>query len=118
MSDSISWNLEMSVREGQLDAARNLMVEMVEAIRGETGTLGYEWFLSEDEAVCHIHERYPDSKAAMVHLGNFGANFADRFLKCFEPTNLFVYGDPSDEVRAVLAGFGAVYLGTLGGFSR
>ena len=118
MSDTFSWNLQMSVREGQLGDARDLMAEMVEATRGEAGTLGYEWFLGADGTVCHIHERYADSDAAMVHLGNFGAKFAERFLQCFEPTGLFVYGDPSDEARAALDGFGAVYLGTFGGFSR
>ncbi len=68
--------------------------------------------------VCHIYERYADSDAALVHLGNFGAKFAERFLECFEPTSLFVYGEPSDEARAALDGLGAVYLGTVGGFSR
>ena len=118
MSDIVSWNLQTSVREGQLSAARDLMPEMVEATRGEAGTLGYEWFLGGDGTVCHIYERYADSDAALIHLGNFGAKFAERFLQFFEPTALFVYGEPSDEVRAALDGFGAVYLGTFGGFSR
>ena len=118
MSDIVSWNLQMSVREGQLSAARDLMPEMVEATRGEPGTLGYEWFLSGDETLCHVYERYADSDAALAHLGTFGTKFAERFLQCFEPTALYVYGEPSDEARAALEGFGAVYLGTFGGFSR
>jgi quinol monooxygenase YgiN len=118
MSHVISWNLQLNVRDGCLDHVRALMSEMVEATREESGTLGYEWFLTEDGSACHICERYADSGAAMEHLGNFGANFAERFLGCFAPTAFFVYGDPSDEVRGVLDGFGAVYLGTLGGFTR
>ena len=118
MSDTVSWNLQMSVREGQLSEARELMAEMVESTRGEPGTLGYEWFLGAGGTVCHIHERYADSDAVMVHLGNFGAKFAERFLQCFEPTDLYVYGEPSDEARAALDALGAVYLGTFGGFSR
>ena len=118
MSDTVSWNVHMSVREGQLNDARELMTEMVESTRGEAGTLGYEWFLAPGGTVCHLNERYADSDAAMVHLGTFGAKFAERFLECFEPTGLHVYGEPSDEVRAVLDNFGAVYLGTFGGFSR
>jgi quinol monooxygenase YgiN len=118
MSDTVSWNVHMSVREGKLSDARHLMSEMVESTRGEVGTLGYEWFLGAGGTVCHLHERYTDSDAAMVHLGNFGAKFAERFLECFEPTGLYVYGAPSDEVRAVLDGLGAVYLGTFGGFRR
>ena len=118
MASTVSWNLRLSVRDGQLDDARALMAEMVEATSQEAGTQVYEWFLSADGATCHISERYADSAGALEHLGNFGANFVERFLGCFEPTALHVYGEPSDEVRAVLDGFGAAYLGTFGGFSR
>lgn len=116
MAETVSWNLQLSVRDGSLDDARTLMAEMVEATRGEEGTLGYEWFLSGDGRACHINERYADSDAALAHLANFGANFADRFLACFEPTGLTVYGEPTADARAALDGFGAAYLGTLGGF--
>ena len=118
MSKGVSWNLRLAVREGQLENFRSLMHEMVESTRQESGTLGYEWFLSEDGSTCHLHERYADSAAAMVHLGNFGTKFAERFLACVQPTEFTVYGDPSDDVRQVVAGFGAAHLGPFGGFSR
>lgn len=118
MSSTVSWNLQMSVHEGRLNDARDLMKEMVAATEQEAGAQGYEWFLSRDGKTCHINERYADSAAAMVHLGNFGSKFADRFLTCFEPTSLSVYGEPSAEARAALDGFGATYLGWLGGFKR
>jgi quinol monooxygenase YgiN len=118
MPGSISWNLQMSVREGRLNDAKELVSEMVEATRGEPGTLTYEYFLSDDGASCHIYERYTDSAAVMQHLGNFGENFAERFMACFEPTSLSVYGPVSDEARAALDGLGATYLSRLGGFSR
>jgi len=118
MSRTVSWNLQLSVREGQLDAARTLMEEMVASTLDESGALGYEWFLSDDGKECHINERYGDSDAVLVHAGNFGSKFAERFLACFEPTGLSVYGDPSAEARSALDGLGAVYFGSLGGFSR
>lgn len=118
MSETISWNLQLAVQDGQLDAARSLMAEMVESTKHESGALGYEWFLKPDGSACHINEKYADSAAALEHLGNFGAKFADRFLTCFAPTAFHVYGEPSDEVRGVLDGFGAVYLGSFGGFAR
>jgi hypothetical protein len=86
--------------------------------REEPGTQGYEWFLTGDGRTCHINERYADSDAVMAHLGNFGSHFAERFLACFEPTSFSVYGEPSAEARAALDGFGATYLGWLGGFKR
>lgn len=118
MANTVSWNLQMSVREGRLEDARKLMSEMVAATRQEPGTQRYEWFLSADGESCHLNERYADSAAALAHLGNFNSKFAGRFLACFEPTSLSVYGEPSAEARAALDGFGAAYLGWLGGFSR
>lgn len=104
MPRTISWNLQMSVRDGRLNDARDLMAEMVASTREEPGTQGFEWFLSADGKSCHINERYADSEAAVVHLGNFGSKFADRFLACFEPTSLSVYGEPSAQARATLGG--------------
>lgn len=118
MSTKVSWNLQMSVRDGHLDDARPLMTEMVTATKQEAGTESYEWFLSADGKTCHIVERFADSAAALAHLGNFGSTFADRFLACFEPTSISVYGKPSAEARAALDGFGAKYLESLGGFTR
>lgn len=118
MNSPLSWNLRVAVREGQLDAGRALMEEMVEATKAETGTLAYEWFLDAEGAACHIHERYADSAAAMVHIDSFGAHFAERFLACFEPAGLAVYGEPSAEVRVALDPFGAAYLATWGGFAK
>lgn len=118
MSTVISWNLELTVRDGRLGDLRALMHEMVESTQSEPGAQAYEWFLSDDESMCHIYERYSDSEAALAHLGTFGARFADRFLGCVEPTRLHVYGDPSAEARVALDGFGAVYLGPFGGFHR
>lgn len=118
MSTVVSWNLHLSIREGRLEEFRGLMHEMVESARAEPGTLSYEWFLSEDGSMCHIYERYADSDAVLAHLESFGSKFAERFLACVESTALSVYGEPTDEARSALDGFGAVYLGTFGGFSR
>ncbi len=118
MSREISWNLQLTVRDGQLDAARALMGEMVASTLNEAGARGYEWYLAENGKTVHINERYADSEAALAHAGNFGSLFAERFFACFEPTGLAVYGRPTTEVRAALDPMGAVYYGPLGGFSR
>lgn len=47
MSSVVSWNLWVSINEGQLETFRTLMQEMVSASGAEPGTVGYEWFLSE-----------------------------------------------------------------------
>lgn len=118
MSDVVSWNLRLSLREGRLDAFRALMDEMVASTRGEEAALAYEWYITPDGSECHLYERYVDSAATMVHLGNFGSHFAERFMACVEPTHFHVYGNPSDQVRGILDAFGAVYLEPFGGFAR
>ena len=119
MNENIHWLLELNVKPGELAAARALMEEMIAATReSEPGTLNYEWYLDENESVCHIHERYADSAAVMTHLENFGAKFADRFLAALEPTRFTVYGDPSDEAAEALGGFGAVFHSPTAGFVR
>ena len=119
MSDAISWVLELAIKDGQLDAFKALAQEMTEATQAdEPGTSHYEWFISEDGKAVHIYERYADSAALMVHLGNFGAKFAERFMASVDPTRFMVYGDASAEVRAALAGLGAAHMTQFVGFAR
>ena len=119
MSSSVSWVLVSKVNEGKSADLKALMEEMVPATKAnEPGAEIYEWFLTDNGGELHIYERYVDSAATMVHLGNFGANYMERYLACCTPTRLHVYGEPTDEVKDVLNGFGAVYCGTFGGFAR
>lgn len=118
MSQAVSFSLQLAVKDGQLDSLRELMEEMVASTGSEPGTLVYEWFLSPDGATCHTYERFADSDAALAHIGNFGSKFAGRFLACLQPTSFSVYGNPSEQVRAALDGFGVAHLGWFGGFSR
>ncbi len=119
MSDAVSWVLELNVKDGQLDAFKALAREMSEATEAdEPGTSHYEWFTDAGGKSVHIYERYSDSAATMVHLGTFGAKFAERFLACADPARLTVYGDPSAEVRGALAGLGAAHMTQFDGFAR
>lgn len=119
MSDAVSWMLELNIKPGEFDNMKVLMKEMVEATHAnEPGALNYEWFISEDEKTCHLYERYANSAAVMTHLGNFGRDFAKRFVAVFEPTRQVVYGNPSDDIKKALSRGGAVFMGSLDGFRR
>jgi len=119
MSEAVSWNLKLSLKAGKLDAFKALAQEMSEATEAnEPSALLYEWFISEDGKQCHIIEHYTDSAAVVTHMSTFGEQFAERFLECVDPVSLSVYGSPTDEVRAILDGLGAVYLDGFAGFSR
>jgi len=118
MSDHVYWSLDLAINEGQLDAFKALMGEMVEGTLQEEGALAYEWAISEDGKAVHIFERYADSDAALTHLGTFGAKYAERFLVCVSPTRLVVYGNPDNRAKEALAGFGPAYMKPWGGFTR
>ena len=119
MQNHIYWNLELNIKEGKFDQFKSLMDEMVAATKAnEPAALNYEWMVNEDKSVCHIFERYADSAATMVHLGNFGAHYAKRFFEVLEPTRFMVYGNPSEDVKAALTANGAQFMEPLGGFSR
>lgn len=118
MSTNVSWVFELTLHEGQLDNLKALMHEMVESTGAEPGTLAYEWSLSADGTVCHIHERYADSAATVQHLHGFLEKFADRLMATGEATSFVVYGTPDDAARAILDGFSPTYMAPLGGFAR
>jgi quinol monooxygenase YgiN len=118
MNGHVSWVFEVAVKPGKIDALRTLMEEMVESTRAESGALAYEWFVSDDEGVVILYERYADSAAVLTHSGAFHAKFAGRFLDLVEPRRFTVLGAPSDEARAALTVPGRVFLEPFGGFVR
>jgi quinol monooxygenase YgiN len=119
MSNHVSWLLELSLKEGEYDNLIALMEEMVSATQAdEPGALNYEWSVSTDKQSCHIYERYADSAATMVHLGNFGTKFAGRFMSILTPTRFTVYGSPNDTVLGALKSMGVVHMPSIGGFTR
>jgi quinol monooxygenase YgiN len=119
MDEHVYWLLELRVGEGQGDALRALMEEMVTSTKSnEPGALDYLWSIAEDGRTCHIFERYVDNAAVMAHLGTFGEKFAQRFMAILSPTRLTLYGAPSDEVQKALAMLSPVVMRPLGGFTR
>jgi quinol monooxygenase YgiN len=115
----VAWNLDLQVKDGRSDELRALMAEMVEATqRDEPGTLNYEWHLTPDGSHCHLYERYTDSEAALVHMGNFGAKYAGRFFDILQAERFVVYGSPNEQVRGALGAMGAVITTPVAGFAR
>lgn len=115
-TDDVFWVITLDLAEGQDEAFDALMAEMVVATKGETGAKNYEWFRNGNAV--HIYERYETNEDAGIHLGNFGANFAERFLAILTPTGLQVYGPAEGGVREGLAGFGGVFYDQVGGFAK
>ena len=117
MSTAISWVFEAAVKPDGLDDYRALAQEIsADNEASEPGQAIFEWFIDDHDV--HIYERYADSAAAVFHVQRFVANFAERFLSLCTPTRMSVYGEPSDELKAAIAGFNPRYLGSVAGHSR
>jgi len=117
-STPVSYNLQLTIRDGQQDAFRTVMKEMVASTKEESGTLVYEWFLAADGTTCHIHERFADTAAYEVHSANFGEKFASRFMPCIEVVGLTVYGNADATAREMMATMNPAYFAGIGGFRR
>ena len=119
MGGQISWHVNLAVKPGELENFRALTREMVEHTRSEYGVLIYERFASRDGSTVQVYERYADSAAARAHLLEFQKKFGERFSGMVDRTQFTVFGTPSDELKQVLDGVGAmIYLEPFGGLTR
>jgi quinol monooxygenase YgiN len=119
MNNNVILMGEFSIKSDELDNFKALVKEMVEVAEStEPDTMIYEIFISEDGKSCQIIERYVDSAAAMLHLGNFGQKFGNQLWAFLEPKGFKVCGNINDELRGAVSGVGAMILSPMSGFAR
>jgi hypothetical protein len=104
------------VRPDDLNAFEVLTGEKVAAARDEEGVLAYQRFISHDPLTVYVYERYEHSGAAVAHLVKFAATFGERYGRSIERKRFLVFGNPSDDLRAMLDKFGATYHRPFGPF--
>lgn len=119
MNARVSCLLEVAIQPGREADFRALAAEIAAVTETEEpGTLTYEWSMSADGTRAHLHERYVDSAALLVHLSGFMARFAERFLPVATPVAFTIYGAPSEAAKAALASFNPLCMESVGGFTR
>jgi quinol monooxygenase YgiN len=90
--------------EGSRDEYLRLSEQALDIVQAkEPGTLAYDLYLNGDRSECMFIERYRDSEAAIAHAANVGPMFAD-VLATVSVVHGELLGEPSDELRAKLAG--------------
>jgi len=112
----VSWYVELAIRPGCLEAFAKLTEEMVAATRAENGVLSYQRFISDDRQTIYAHERYESSKAAADHLRKFAAVFGARYAGMVERKRFVVFGNPSDDLKALLDIYQVTYHRPFGPF--
>ncbi|TCP32437.1 hypothetical protein [Sphingomonas sp. BK235] len=117
MQDEIYSIYHLTIDPANFDAFKSLVDMIVEATSKEEDTTTYEYVVNADRTVVHIVERYRTS-GLLPHVQQTFSPFAERFLALAKIDRLFVYGETTPEIRAVLDGFGAEYLTPFAGFTR
>ena len=90
--------------EGKLEEYKRLSAQAMEIVRTkDTGTLQYDTYFNEDQSECIVLERFKDSDALIEHTANIG-DLAEAILAIVSVVHGELLGEPSEEIRARLAG--------------
>jgi quinol monooxygenase YgiN len=92
------------INEGKLEEFKRLSAEAMEIVKTkDTGTLRYDTYFKEDESECVILEMFRDSQALIDHAKNMD-ELSAKILAIVSVVHGELLGDPSEEIRAKLAG--------------
>jgi quinol monooxygenase YgiN len=96
MMSAFEVRARLKVRDGQLEAFKRQAAEMMRQTREkDTGTLAYDWFLSNDGTECEVHEAYVDPDALAEHAFHVREAREALFATSAYDHKMAFYGDPS-----------------------
>ncbi len=90
------------IKESDRDAFKDVVRELVAMTKGEAGVGQYDWFFSEDETECVLHECYDSSETVIARMPRTGPTVG-RLTELSGGLDVRVFGDVSAELRAGLA---------------
>ena len=97
----------LKVRDGQLEGFKQQAAEMMRQAREkDTGTLAYDWFLSEDGTECEVREAYVDADALVDHALHVHEARDAMFERFAYDHQMALYGDPSPRLAELMAKVG------------
>lgn len=85
--------------------------------QGCSGTLMFEWYISECKSKATLIETFADEEAQAVHMKNI-ETYGETFMACTNPQKFTYLGAVTDAVKERVAAFGFTYQVMLGGFRR
>ena len=95
--------VRVKLHEGKLDEFKRLSAQCLEVVRAkDPGTLQYDTHFNDDQSEAIVVERFTDSDALVQHSANL-AHLMESILATGSFTGELL-GDPSEEIRARLAG--------------
>ncbi len=107
-NNTVRFTVELTIHEGKLNEFEEVIRTMVERSQSEPGTLGYDFFLSDDRRRCRLLETYADGDAVVTHLaGPVVQEFVPKMLETAGLNRFEVYGDPGPKAAQTLKQMGA-----------
>jgi quinol monooxygenase YgiN len=117
--DMVRLAVDLTINEGKLSEFEGIARTMIVGSQKEPGTLGYDFFLSDDRKRCRLVESYADAAAVLAHFkGPVVQELVPKLLGTSSLTGFEVYGDPGPEATQMLRGFGAQIFDFWDGLSR
>jgi quinol monooxygenase YgiN len=101
----------LKVRDGQLEGFKRQAAEVMRQAREkDTGTIVYDWFLSNDGTECEVREAYVDADALVEHAFNVREARDVLFAEFAYDHKMAFSGDPSPRlVELVKVGVNATW---------
>jgi quinol monooxygenase YgiN len=97
----------LRVREGKLEEFKRHAADMMRQTRDQdTGTLAYDWFLSEDGTQCEVREAYVDPDALVEHAFHVREAREALFATSAYDHQMAFYGDPSPRLLELVQKIG------------
>jgi quinol monooxygenase YgiN len=86
----------LKIRDGKLEEFKRQAAEVMRQAREQdTGTLAYDWYISEDGTQCEVREAYVDADALVDHAFHVAEAREALFRGCAYDHKMAFYGDPS-----------------------
>lgn len=93
----------MKIREGRLEEFKRQAAEMMRLTKErDTGTVAYDWFISEDGTECEVREAYVDPDALVDHAFHVLEAREALFAGSAYDHKMAYYGDPSPRLAELV----------------
>ena len=100
----------LRIRAGVLEEFTRQAAELLHRMEEtDDPPLRYDWFLSDDGAVCEVHEAYVDADALLGHQRALAEAKATLFREFVESHTMTFYGELSPALAGALEAMGTTY---------
>ena len=118
MNQKIQIRAEFSISQENLREFVVYIKQLSKIIKEkEPNTTEYLFYLDEKNTICHVHESYENSDAAIAHNNNFASKtILQKIFQISTMNKIDVYGAPSEELKELLTAFNARFFTVIAGY--